>query len=289
LVQELRQESALEKLAQQKFDFSVSCISPTLQRLQILKLQNASVIPESEAADDNRDCPVIPRRKCAVAFMNDGSDKTMGLVSRANKTLEDKENIIDFNNNDLPEQAEQLEIDCDKTTDDKQKEIIHDEQPKLLNVPLLGVRPKVQRSYSEGVPIGLQIKDLLPYDSEKDWKPSTPDAAPYSHKSNKLSNFQRFRKDRRSWAPGSSFAGEYANDNFSRNCGNRSSFRKSLHADFSEEDSVSVLSDMSILSEESTMSGMSSVSVPVHGKHATKKRYHKLRDLFKQFRSKDRG
>ncbi|XP_031572183.1 uncharacterized protein LOC116306293 [Actinia tenebrosa] len=280
LVQELRQQSALEQLAQQKFDFSVSCISPTLQRLHILRLQDV----KQKEEDDKKEYPLTPRRKCAVA-LRDGETMDFTPRGKGMSSLEDKENNIDLNNNNTTQQTDQLKTCCSSTNVDQDTQRTNG----LSNVPLLNIRPRVHRSYSEGVPLSLvQIRDFASCDLQKDQELATPEVTPSSITSNKISTFQRFSKDRRSWAPGNSFSTQYSDNAFCR-WGNRSSFRRSFVGDMFEEDSLSVVSDLSTMSGESSVSGMSTASEPVHGRHASKKRYHKLRDLFRQFRSKQRG
>lgn len=280
LVQDLRQQAALEQLAQQKFDFSVSCISPNLKRLQTLKLQDVQ-----ETARYNNNCVGTPRRKCAVASRG---DKIMDFTLRQKQmcSLENKENDVDLNNNNSAQQCDELKTGCSSADVDQNMQQTCGEQ---INIQQLNIRPRVHRSYSEAVPIRLLIADVSSCDLQKNRELLTPEATPCSTRNTKLSTFQRFSKDRRSWAPGSSLSTQYSDNAFS-GWGNRSSFRRrSLAGDMFEEDSLSVVSDVSTMSAESSMSSMSTASVPVHGRHASKKRYHKLRDLFKQFRSKPRG
>ncbi|KAK3715042.1 hypothetical protein QZH41_002683 [Actinostola sp. cb2023] len=95
LVKELRHESALEQLAQQKFDFSVSCISPPLQRLHALRLQRASVIPESETGEIDKDPEDVQDANCTAN--SDTQSRTQSeSKSEGTKTLSnlDKEDVL---------------------------------------------------------------------------------------------------------------------------------------------------------------------------------------------------
>lgn len=263
IVKELRHESALEQLARQKFDFSVSCISPTLQRLQALKREKADIPESGEKTEGNHKAPGEKESVNNTTDQNKQKDSTVKDDEITEHPKEhDVSKIVDNDN---------IEQTMDNFIEDFSTTLSNIENLHLMNL-LSAQRPVLtRRSFSDGLP----LSDQASCDYERDLGYHSPlEETPLSSQS--TSNFQRFRKNRRSWAPQSSLSKQYAD------C--ISTTPSAVGVQYDDDDNVSIWSGLSTLSGESVMSGVSAMSLPVDGKHASKKRYFKLKDFFKQLR-----
>ncbi|KXJ14467.1 uncharacterized protein LOC110238850 [Exaiptasia diaphana] len=249
IVKELRHESALEQLAKQNFDFSVSVISPTLQRLHEFKRQKA--IPEStEKPVDN---------------VSDSSDC---------HTAESISNKVNDNEERTNEQhvSESIGNNIDQTMDN----FIEDFSTSLNKIEYLH-HMKLLSPEQPG------LSDHDSYGSERDLGYLSP-LNENILTSQSSSNLKRFQRNRRSWAPQSSFSKQFCDGVLP----SQSVIAGSLHNVAVEDDNVSIWSGLSTLSGDSATSGVSAMSVPVDGKHASKRRYFRLKEFFKQLRGKER-
>lgn len=264
LVKELKHETALEQLARQKFDFSVSCISPTLQRLREIK-RGQSAIPETG-------------EKVQEKSMVPGQEHDMEMNTAEIQSKNDSTEKARNTRKELPElDIDNIDKSMENFIEDFSTTISNIENLHLTNLLSASSQPPAltRRSFSDGLPLG----DQASCNSERDLGYHSPmDETPLSSRS--ASNFQRFTNNRRSWAPQSSLSKHFASaDGFAF-----SPVANGENVQNVDDDNVSIWSGLSTLSGESVMSGGSAMSVPVDGKHATKKRYFKLKDFFKTLR-----
>jgi len=266
LVKELRHETALEQLARQRFDFSVSCISPTLQRLQKIKRQQAAISETGGKISETCTVPGEGFIKIDTTEMNTKSDST-DIIHNGQKDM-----------TDIKDDIANIDQTMETFIEDFSATISNIENLHLTNLLSAPPQPPVltRRSFSDGIP----LVDHASCDSEPDLGYHCPmNDTPLSSRS--ASNFQRFTKNRRSWAPQSSLSKQFTSaEGFVV-----PQIAHGIHTvQDADDDNISIWSDLSTLSGESVISGGSAMSVPVDGKHATKKRYFKLKDFFKTLR-----
>lgn len=245
IVKELRHESALQQLAKQNFDFSVSVISPTLQRLHDFKRQQ--VIPESVEK------PVDNATVISDSHITENGSKNM-------------------NDNEETRNEKQVSESVGNTIDQTMDNFIEDFSTSLNKIEYLHRMKLLSPEQPE-------LSDFDSYGSEKDLgylSPLNEDILT----SQSSSNLKRFQRNRRSWAPQSSFSKQFCDGVMV----SQAVTAGSLHDIAVDDDNVSIWSGLSTLSGDSVASGVSAMSVPVDGKHATKRRYFKLKEFFKQLR-----